>query len=103
MATETSTYYFYQTVPPGEYREITWGPAPYFDIGTFTVTAHPTTELRRTLYWLTVDDISMGKYDIGSGDISNVQSYLWVKVRNDGFAFQGTVKSHTVFLTRNIP
>ncbi|GAA3192493.1 MULTISPECIES: hypothetical protein [Streptomyces] len=100
MATQTFSYFFVQNLPPGYRGEITWGPDPFFDRGTFTVSAHPVTNLRQTLYWLTFDDVSVGKKDIGSGDISNVQSYLWAKTRNSGLSGQGTVKSHTVYLTR---
>lgn len=103
MATQTYPYYITQNVPPGERRELTWGPSSYFAEGTFTITAHPIADLFHTLFWLTVDDISMGTIDVGAGDISNIQSYLWVKVRNDGYAFQGTVKSYTVYVTRAIP
>lgn len=103
MATQTSSYYVVQNVPVGARREVTFGPSSYFDQGTFSVSAHPVTTLRQTLFWLTVDDISIGKKDIGSGDIANIQSYLWVKVRNSGLAGQGNVSSYTVYLTRNIP
>ncbi|MFI8437979.1 hypothetical protein ACIGJO_30425 [Streptomyces sp. NPDC079020] len=103
MATQTNSYYVVQSVPVGARGGLTWGPESYFDQGTFSVSAHPVTTLRQTLFWLTVDDISMGKKDIGSGDIGNVQSYLWVKVRNSGLAGQGNVTSYTVYLTRNTP
>lgn len=103
MATQTNSYFVVQNIPVGARRELIWGPDSYFNQGTFSVTAHPVTNIRQTLFWLTVDDISAGKKDIGAGDIDNIQSYLWVKVRNSGLAGQGNVNSYTVYLTRNIP
>ncbi|MFC4518220.1 hypothetical protein [Streptomyces ehimensis] len=99
MATQTFSYYVVQTLSPGQQGELTWGPDPLFDQGTFTLSAHPVTDFRQTLYWLTFDDVSVGKKDIGSGDISNIQSYLWAKARNSGLSGQGTVTSYTTYLT----
>jgi hypothetical protein len=45
----------------------------------------------------------VGKKDIGSGDISNVQSYLWAKTRNNGRSGDGTVNSSDLHLTGITP
>ncbi|MFE7564902.1 hypothetical protein [Kitasatospora sp. NPDC057500] len=100
MATQTFPYFFIRNLPPGSATAVSWGPDPFFDQGTLTLSAHPVTDLRQTMHWMTVEEISVGKKDIGSGDISNVQSSLWALARNNGLSGQGTVKSFVAYLTR---
>jgi hypothetical protein len=103
MATLTWQYFLTGNLPPGTGQPVTVGPSDALKGASFAVTAHPTTNLRRTYFWLTAAEVSIGNYDIGTGDIDNVQTSLWFRVQNNGLAGQGTVRSYAVYVTRNTP
>jgi hypothetical protein len=101
----TTTWRFDRIHPglaPGQSDAFSWGPNNELSQGSFTITLHPKPGgVKRTYFWLTTSEVSIGKYDSGTPPVDNVETYFWAKFTNNGLAGQGTVKEFTVYLTRH--
>jgi hypothetical protein len=91
-------YYWPNTnLAPGQAHNFLIGPADVLNApGVAHASGYPVTNLRNTNFALYLHDMSTSQVDIGHGDISNIQTYVYATFVNDGAA---TVPAYTAWFT----
>jgi hypothetical protein len=83
----TGPYYWPTNLAPGQAHNFWVGPLDMFE-GPAVVhaSAYAVTNLRNTMFALYLHDMSVSRTDIGSGDISIVQTIVYATFVNSGAA-----------------